>query len=389
MDNGMGGNGVSNGILMEDEILDTPAVSTPSQAAPQQTVQPQQMTQPQYGTTAQPMQQTAVPPQYGTTTQTAQSQDNAVAQQRQAVPVQPNMQPQYGAVQSQYGAVQSQQPNMQSQYRAMQSQQPTIQPQYGSAASQGYTASAQPNMQPQQATVPQQAAAAQSGQAAAGMEAFNNAPSFDSMDGMNMGSNVMSSEAFGSSTGATSTGWEDQNSDSAFRGSVAGRNMSTDNVVIRESVSSNIFLGLIGAVIGALIGAVLWVIIYQLGYVAGIAGAAIIGFSIKGYAILGRGLDVKGVILCALLSIVTIYFAHRVSFAIVYMTTMNETWNASMDFKTAYTGLDDFMKMADTASEAIGSSNSVTAAYWRDLFVGYVLSAVVGIPMAIRMIGKS
>lgn len=302
MNHGTGESNGSNGILMEDEIFDTPSVNTQPQPTSSQ-VTPQQAASSQYNTMAQP------------------------------------------EVSSQFAAVTS--------------------PQSG----------VQPAASPQQ---PDELAA------------FNSAPSFDGMEGMDMGvSGAGSNGAFGESSDTASSGWQNQDSDMVFQGSAAGRSVGADQAVMYEKTPSNMILGLVGAVIGALIGAVLWVGIYQLGYIAGIAGAAIIGFSIKGYVMLGKSVDVKGIVICALLSIITIYFAHRVSFAVSYMRAMNETFGSNMSFITAYTNLDKFMKTMDAASKALGSSDSVTIAYWRDLVVGYGLSAVVGIPMAIKMIARS
>ena len=53
---------------------------------------------------------------------------------------------------------------------------------------------------------------------------------------------------------------------------------------------------MIGAFLGALLGCVLWIIIYRLGYIAGIAGAVIGICAMKGYEMLGKHLDKKGVI---------------------------------------------------------------------------------------------
>lgn len=303
MDHGMGENSGGNGILMEDEIFDTPSVDVQPQSAPSQAIQPP--------------------------------------------------------------------PGMSSQYNTM--VQPGVSSQYAAATPP------QSGVQPQMATPSQQMDES---------AAFQSMPSFDGMDGMDMGvSGAGSNGAFGESSN-TASDWQNQNSDMAFQGSYAGR-VASDQVVMYEKTPSNMALGVVGALIGALIGAALWFGIYQLGYIAGIAGAAIIGFSIKGYVILGRSVDMKGLILCAVLSIVTIYFSHRAAFAFSYMRTMNETFGSHMSFITAYTNLDKFMKTMDTASKALGVGDSVTVAYWRDLVVGYVLSAVVGIPMARKMIASS
>lgn len=454
MDNGTGGNGGSNGILMGNEIMDSPSV-TPQASAPQQaTVQQQQgatqmpytaqsaaqsVAQPQYR--AQPAAQQTAQAQYGAQRQAAAPQQTAAQYGGQTV-ANPQMAAQTAAsqqstVQAQYGAQQTtQQSATQSQYRAQQTaaaQQSVAQSQYGAqrqsaaipqpqygaqatASGVTQTSAAQAQYGAQQSTAQtaatgQSTAQAQYGaaiaQAAApqpeaqngiimdseptqtglsDMDSFNNAPSFDAMDGFDV---TKGPEVLGANTGSTSTSWASGDTDSgAFRGSAAGRYPDASSAVIHESVSSNIFLGLVGAVIGALLGSVIWIIIYQLGYLAGIAGAAIIGFSLVGYRFMGKSLDLKGVIVCAVLSIVTIWFAHRVSFAIMYMNTMNEVLESNMDFITAYKGLSKFMEISDMASEALGTGNSVTTAYYRDLFVGYVLSVVTGFSIVKGMLSR-
>lgn len=331
MDHGMGENNGGNGILMEDEIFDTPPASPQPQVASSS-----QGTALQYAAPSQP--QVASP-------FVAPSQPEAAS---------PFVTPAQSEAASPYVT--------------------PVQPE----AASPFVTPTQP--QPTQSQPVQQMAQPQQSDELA---AFKNAPSFDAMDGMDMGiSSTGSNGAFGEST--TSSDWQNQDSNMAFQGSSAG-----ENVVMYEETTSNVVLGLVGALIGALIGAVLWIVIYQLGYLAGIAGAAIIGFSIKGYVILGRSIDMKGLILCAVLSLATIYFSHRVAFSITYMRTMNEIFGTDMNFITTFINLDKLMETIDSLNQAVGGEDSVTVAFWRDLFVGYVLSAVVGIPMAKNMITRS
>jgi len=70
--------------------------------------------------------------------------------------------------------------------------------------------------------------------------------------------------------------------------------MSTqmENLVTEDwEKKENLPLGLIGAVIGILLGSVLWVLIGQIGFIAGIAGYAIVFCGMKGYALLGKELS--------------------------------------------------------------------------------------------------
>lgn len=84
---------------------------------------------------------------------------------------------------------------------------------------------------------------------------------------------------------------------------------------VTKAQKSNLFSGFIGAFLGALLGCVLWIIIYRLGYIAGIAGAVIGICAMKGYEMLGKHLDKKGVIGSVVIMVVMIYFANRISWA--------------------------------------------------------------------------
>ena len=114
------------------------------------------------------------------------------------------------------------------------------------------------------------------------------------------------------------------------------------------SEKSNPILGLIGALIGAVIGSVLWILLLYAGWYAGIAALAILGGAMKGYTLLGKNLDRKGVIISLLVSLVIIYAANDVSFRIAMYTAMrdhgrhisfwkmNEDWNSIMKLNDAW-----------------------------------------------------
>lgn len=114
------------------------------------------------------------------------------------------------------------------------------------------------------------------------------------------------------------------------------------------SVDSNLPLGIIGALIGSLLGAALWVLIYQVGYIAGIAGIAIFLGAMKGYSILGKNVDRKGVVICALITVVMVFLANdfslRLSFVLQYDKSfeyVNRRWSRILeegDNMTIYIG---------------------------------------------------
>lgn len=64
-----------------------------------------------------------------------------------------------------------------------------------------------------------------------------------------------------------------------------------------QPVRENILLGIIGAVLGVLLGAALWVFLGRIGFIAGIAGYAIVFCGMKGYELLGGHLSKGGIIL--------------------------------------------------------------------------------------------
>ncbi|MDL2273363.1 hypothetical protein LJC34_02255 [Oscillospiraceae bacterium OttesenSCG-928-G22] len=75
----------------------------------------------------------------------------------------------------------------------------------------------------------------------------------------------------------------------------------------------NVFTGILGGLIFSLAGVALWVIIYQLGFIAGIAGVAMMGLVVKGYELFGGNMSRGAAFLCFLLSLVMILVAHNVA----------------------------------------------------------------------------
>ncbi len=80
--------------------------------------------------------------------------------------------------------------------------------------------------------------------------------------------------------------------------------------------AENLVLGLIGALIGALLGGASIILLGQLGYIASISGLILAFCTLKGYALLGKGMSTKGVILCALLMLVTPFAADYLNWSI-------------------------------------------------------------------------
>ena len=130
------------------------------------------------------------------------------------------------------------------------------------------------------------------------------------------------------------------------------------------SVDSNLPLGIIGALIGSLLGAALWVFIYQGGYIAGLAGLAIFVGAMKGYSILGKNVDRKGVVVCVIITIIMIFLANEFSIRLsVYLAAKEQ--HMHMSFAEINRKWSRFMRDDD-----------FKFAYIKDLCMGYVLAAV-------------
>ena len=140
--------------------------------------------------------------------------------------------------------------------------------------------------------------------------------------------------------------------------------MSTqmENLVTEDwEKKENLPLGLIGAVIGILLGSVLWVLIGQIGFIAGIAGYAIVFCGMKGYQLLGKKLSKTGIIICIVLSFLAIIGAEVVSLGITAYRELSEYY--SLTLGESFPLLPELLK----EPELVG-------AVAKDLAIGYILS---------------
>lgn len=133
----------------------------------------------------------------------------------------------------------------------------------------------------------------------------------------------------------------------------------------KRSGKSNIITGLVGALLGSLIGVACWVLIYKLGYIAAITGVVMVVCTFKGYELLGGCLDIKGIIVSCLLSIVMLYFANQISWA----------WEIFNVFKAEYqiTFFDAFRSTMDILKEV-----GMTREFYGDLAMGYIFTVIGG-----------
>ena len=130
-------------------------------------------------------------------------------------------------------------------------------------------------------------------------------------------------------------------------------------------VSSNLIPGLVGAFLGSLIGAVLWVVIYKVGFIAGIAGAVTAVCAMKGYEMLGKSLDKKGVICSIIIVIVAIFLANKVAWSWEIFEVYTKDFGYDITFFDAFVGADEIIELSE-----------LTANYYGDLAIGYLLTVL-------------
>lgn len=142
-----------------------------------------------------------------------------------------------------------------------------------------------------------------------------------------------------------------------------GQNLQQNQQEV-QAKKSRVAEGIVGAVLGSLIGCILWILIYKLGYIAGIAGAAIGICAMKGYEMLGGHLDKKGVVISSVIMVVMIYFGNRIAWS----------WDAYDALKDqGFTFFDSYQYLGEILDQT-----GLAGDYYTDLAIGYVLSFVCG-----------
>ena len=121
----------------------------------------------------------------------------------------------------------------------------------------------------------------------------------------------------------------------------------------------NMVLGILGAIVGALIGGASIIGLSQLGYIASISGLILAFCTLKGYELLAKGISTKGVILCAVLMLLTPYIADRISWALIIVRDLE------VDFATAFASVHEVVELAE-----------LTGDYIKDLVLVYVFTAL-------------
>lgn len=123
----------------------------------------------------------------------------------------------------------------------------------------------------------------------------------------------------------------------------------------------NLPLGLVGAVLGVLLGSVLWIVIGEIGFIAGIAGYAIVFCGMKGYQLLGGKISKAGIAVCVILSFLVIAGAELVSLGLAIYREFGAEYAITLG--DAFRVIPDFLKEPEVAGGVM-----------KDLVFGYGLA---------------
>lgn len=125
--------------------------------------------------------------------------------------------------------------------------------------------------------------------------------------------------------------------------------------------NGNIIGGIIGALLGSLLGVIVWVLIYQLGYISAAGGAVMVICALKGYELLGGRLNIVGIVISCIISVIMLLFAEQVCLSI-------EIYQAFRDYDITF--FDAFQSVPAFLEEP-----EIISAVGFDLVMGYILLA--------------
>lgn len=126
----------------------------------------------------------------------------------------------------------------------------------------------------------------------------------------------------------------------------------------------NMILGIIGALIGAIVGGVAWGLIAMTGTMLTAIAILIAFLTIFLYEKFAKGIDIKGIIICSIISLVTVYLAARISSVLIIIKEFNDTLGWDLTYSKA--------------EKYLTSTTEMSSAYYHDLIISLVF-AVVGV----------
>ena len=132
----------------------------------------------------------------------------------------------------------------------------------------------------------------------------------------------------------------------------------------------NYISGILGALAGALAGGTVWILVGMLGYISGWIGLLIIYLSLVGFRKLGGTLDRAGAVMSFILAFLMIFPANYLVYALSY-------WSSASYISLSYAMGQVFPLLR---------TNGLMAGFLTDLLMGYGFTALVGIPMILRVL---
>lgn len=130
----------------------------------------------------------------------------------------------------------------------------------------------------------------------------------------------------------------------------------------------NIVLGILGALVGAILGGVLWGLISMTGTIFTAIAILIAWLTIFLYEKMAKGIDIKGIVICAILSLVSVYLSTRISSVFIIIREFKDSLGWNLSYSQAREYLSNFSEIKD--------------AYYHDLILSLVF-AIVGVALAV------
>ena len=141
-----------------------------------------------------------------------------------------------------------------------------------------------------------------------------------------------------------------------------------------EVKEENVILGTVGAIAGAVAGAVLIAVLAKVGFVASICGVVMAYLSLFLYAKLAGKMSKKGIIICVVIMIVTVFITEWLIYAYEFYKELKEY---GFTFGEVFKSLFDFLKLGE-----------VTGYFVKDILMLYAFTALGAVPQIKNFITK-
>lgn len=134
----------------------------------------------------------------------------------------------------------------------------------------------------------------------------------------------------------------------------------------------NKVMGIIGALIGSALGIGIWCLIGAFGKIAVVGGFALCLGAFGGYFLLGKGMSKTGLIITAVILLLSVYLAVRLDYAI----TLYRALEKSVSLGSCFSGV---IKLLDAYGEK--------GTFYKDLALGYGMTLIGGVALFFKAAG--